>query len=79
MSNHEIDLVEVVGSHGWRAILREADDFLKAHESVLYAQAVEEFDFIKKEVAAGVIRELRRFFAGVEQKADEIARRPESD
>lgn len=75
MTEHDSYIMELVGSHAWRALRQEADVFLKYHHNIIYEQATDEFDFIKKEVSTGVVRELRRFFAGIEQKAEEIATR----
>lgn len=75
MTEHESDLMELVGTHGWKALRREADIFLQKHHSTIYSESQDEFNFIRKEVASGVVREFRYFLDGIEQKADEIATR----
>lgn len=72
--DHNEDLFELVGTHGWRALKEEADQFLSSFRSNLERPAQTEFDFVKKEVDAGVVRELRRFFAYIEEIADRTAR-----
>ena len=73
MTDHEEDLLELAGTHGWRAILAESTEYLKQFEGIVLAPATTEFDFVRKEVAAGVIRELKRFFVGIEQTMDNLA------
>lgn len=75
LSDHQLDLLELVGTHGWRALLREKENFLRGFHATVRRPAVEDFDFIRKEVATGVIREMDRFFDGIEQELDNLAQR----
>lgn len=74
MSDHELDLLELAGTHGWRALLAEKHGFLETFRATMTAPASTEFDFIRKEVAAGVVREMTRFFDGIEQLMENLAK-----
>lgn len=74
LSDHEADLLELAGTHGWRALLEEKRKFLQGFHAIIRAPAKEEFDFIRKEVASGVVREMDRFFDGIEQEMDNLAK-----
>lgn len=72
------DLLEIVGTHGWQAVKNEAEEFLRPFLSRLLIPAKDQFDFIRKEVDAGVVREVRRFLAFIEELAEQEARKADS-
>ena len=75
MTDREADLLEIVGTHGWRALRDEAEFWLESQTARPLAESQDEMDFVRKEVAAGVIREFRQFFSHVEQMVERAAKR----
>lgn len=71
-SPHELELIEVVGSPGWRAIRRELKQWLNSKYGVLTAPARSEWDFIDKEVKLRLYNEIESFFNGIEQTAEKL-------
>lgn len=67
---HEQDLLELVGSPGWRALVREAKTYVDQLKAKVFEPAKSEWDFIQKEIRGQSALEIERFLAYVEQEVE---------
>lgn len=76
---HLETLQDLVGSSLWEALHQEKKTFSEFHMATLLSPGKDDWDLIRKEVSAGVIRELNKFFSVVEDKVDKYLKSKRSN
>jgi hypothetical protein len=74
--DHQDLIAELVSLPHWRSLRRELRGFMKALEEQVLQPSSNPMDLIRKEAVSYALRELQRFFNGIEANAERHVRNP---